>query len=106
MIGEYPADELEFEGIGVSGSSTAEAAQLLAEALTRWGATHAQARIVQLDMPPAVQDRPAADKGGASFAAMALITYVSPVLDGAAAAEAVAAAVEEIHEAQVVTHEE
>ena len=108
MISEYPAGELKFAGVGVSDRGSADDAAIdLAAALAAWSAAHPNDRIVQLSVLPATSSGGARGAGTShSYAAMALITYVSSALDGGTAAEAVAAAVEEIHVAQVNAVEE
>jgi hypothetical protein len=101
MLSEYPAGDLRFEGLGADGATVEEASQQLAGALARWAEVHSECRLIQLAVLPA-----APASGGRSHAAMAVLTFVEPALDGDATAAAVAAAVEEIHEAQVVADDE
>jgi|SRR5579885_451374 len=95
MLSEHEAGELRFAGIGAQGASAAEAATRLAEELRGWTEQHEHSHVMQLSVQPAGQ-------GGGSqpFGLAALIVYTEGTLDSAAAAEAVAAAVEEIQNAQ------
>ncbi len=95
MLSEHEAGELRFAGVGAQGASAAEAAARLAEALHGWVEQHEHSRIAQLTVQPAGQDG-----GPQPFGLAALIVYTEGVLDSADAAEAVAAAVEEIQNAQ------
>lgn len=99
MLSEFLASEIQFVGFGSNASTAAEAAAQLAVALRQWCSTRDDCRVLQLSVLPAV---PAAGVGGAtgSYGAMAIIAYVEAALATDAAAEAVAAAVEEIHVAQ------
>lgn len=95
MLSEHEAGELHFAGVGVQGASAAEAATRLAEALREWAQQHEHSRVAQLSVQPAGQG------GGLQpFGLAALIVYTDGALDSAAAAEAVAAAVEEIQKTQ------
>lgn len=95
MLSEFPAPEVEFDGVGAEGETPAEAADHLARSLREWSAAHAECRILQLSVLPA-----APPSGGQGFGAMAIVAYTRTGLTPADAAEAVAAAVVEIHEAQ------
>jgi len=95
MLSEFPAHEIEFAGVGAEAASAAEAAVGLADFLRGWCTAHAAVRILQLSVMPATHS--GGDRG---FGAMALIAYTRTTLTELDAAVAVAAAVEEIHEAQ------
>ncbi len=98
MISDYSAGQLHFAGVGAEGDSAATAATRLAEALRAWTAAHEECRIVQLSVTgPAVGGT---RTGAATYALAAMIAYVEVGLSTADAAQAVAAAVDEIHEAQ------
>src|SRR4051794_32323574 len=101
MLSEFQAGELRFDGLAASGESAAEAGARLAEALRGWVQAHASSRVVQLSVVPAVPEGASAAGGGSAYATLALVTYVDSALEAGTAARAVAAAVEEIHEAQV-----
>ncbi|HEY7293616.1 MAG TPA: hypothetical protein VH916_01190 [Dehalococcoidia bacterium] len=95
MLSEHEAAELRFAGFGAQGASAGEAAERLAGELQRWAQQHEHSRIVQLSVQPAGQG------GGAQpFGLGALVVYLDGALDSADAAEAVAAAVEEIQKTQ------
>lgn len=94
MLSEHEAAELRFAGVGAQGANAEEAAVKLAEALQGWAQQHEHSRIAQLTIQPAGQSGPQ------PFGLAALIVYTDGALDRADAAEAVAAAVEEIQNAQ------
>jgi hypothetical protein len=100
MLGDYEAGEIRFAGLGADGLSAESVAALLAASLTRWAEAHAGSRIQQLSVLPAWQMP--GTSGVSSCGAMALIAYTEGTLEPIAAAQAVAAAVEEIHEAQTL----
>ena len=95
MLSEHEAGALRFAGVGAQGASAAEAAAQLADELRRWVEEHEHSRIAQLAVQPAGQGG-----GPQPFGLAALIVYTDGALDNADAAEAVAAAVEEIQNAQ------
>ncbi len=99
MLSEFPAPEIHFRGLGASGSTAAEAAERLASLLRQWTASHPACRVLQLSILPAVPGQPAVGRDDA-IGAMAVIAYTESGITTADVAEAVAAAVEEIHEAQ------
>ncbi|MHB8574080.1 MAG: hypothetical protein ACYDCQ_01990 [Dehalococcoidia bacterium] len=104
MISEYPAPQVLFAGLGAEGHTATEAAEQLAAALRQWCLAHEECRMLQLSVTPA---SPAAEGAGRgqSFGIMAIVAYVETGLTSADAAGAVAAALEEIHEAQVTDGE-
>ncbi len=104
MLSEFSAPEIQFSGLGASGSTAAEAAERLAVLLRQWTAAHQGCRILQLSVLPAVAGASPAT-AAESFGAMALVAYTETGLTSEDAAEAVAAAVEEIRDAQTGTDE-
>lgn len=99
MLSEFPAPEIHFMGLGASGSTAAQAAERLALLLRQWTASHPTCRMLQLTILPAVPGQPSSNPEEA-FGAMAIIAYAETGFTTADVAEAVAAAVEEIHGAQ------
>ncbi len=95
MLSEHAASELRFAGFGSQGATAGEASQRLAEALQRWAQEHEHCHIVQISVQPAGVSGTAQP-----FGLGALVVYIDGTLDSAAAAEAVAAAVEEIQKTQ------
>jgi hypothetical protein len=107
MLSDHQAPDLHFAGLGAEGSTAAEAAELLALALRHWAVDHDGCRIVQLTiLPAAAAPVGAAASPAAAFGASAMIIYIDGALGTADVAEAVAAAVEEIQQAQVVRPED
>jgi hypothetical protein len=96
MLSEHTAGGLHFAGLGASGDTAAIAAQRLAAELQRWAQQHEHCRVLQLSVQPAPQPGTAEPCG-----LSALIVYSDGGLNSADAAEAVAAAVEEIQQAQI-----
>lgn len=88
MLSDHDASDLHFEGLGAQAATAAAAASELAATLQRWTADHRGVRIEQLSVAPYAAD-----------GVLALVAYTEDVLPSDAQ-EAVAAAVEEIHEAQ------
>ncbi len=100
MLSEHQAPEIQFAGLGSNAATAAEAAAQLATALRQWCVGRDGCRLLQLSILPAVP-APGVTGAGSSFGAMAIVAYVDGALSSESAAEAVAAAVEEIHDAQV-----
>ena len=99
MLSEFPASEIRFTGLSAGGTTAGEAAAALAAVLEQWASSRENMRLLQLTVHP-----PSAAIGAgreAGFEATATIVYVDTGLKVEDMAEAVAAAVEEIHEAQV-----
>lgn len=101
MLSEHQAPEIHFAGLGSNAATAAEAAAQLAAALRQWCVGRDGCRVLQLSVLPAVP-APGVSAAGSSFGAMAIVAYVDGALSSESAAEAVAAAVEEIHDAQLV----
>jgi hypothetical protein len=97
MLSEHDAQEIRFAGLGANAATAAAAAEQLASALREWCARQEGCRLLQLSVLSAV---PGGTVQVFGYGAMAVIAYVEESLSNTSAARAVAAAVEEIHEAQ------
>ena len=106
MLSDHQAGELRFAGVGAQGTSADDAAQQLATALRDWSGRHSECRIEQLCILPAVPAAVGSAAASHPFGAVALLVYVESSLTPRDAAEAVAAAVEEIRDAQALPDDE
>ncbi len=104
MLGDFAANEIHFTGLGASGATAAEAAERLALTLRQWSVSHPSSRVLQLSILPVASGQSVAGSAE-SFGAMAVIAYAETGIRPEDMASAVAAAVEEIHVAQVVPDE-
>lgn len=98
MLSDHQAPELHFAGLGAGGATAAEAAEALAAELRRWTAEHEDCRMVQLAVTPA--PTAATHPEAPAFNLSALIVYLNGALGSEDAAQAVAAAVQELQQAQ------
>jgi hypothetical protein len=98
MVSEYPAPQIHFAGLGAEGQTAAEAAEGLAAALRQWTSAHEECRVLQISVTPALGTF--GTSPSPRFGVTAIVVYVETALTQADAAHAVAAALEEIHEAQ------
>jgi len=98
MLSDHQAIELHFAGVGASGPTAPAAAEALALALRQWTAAHDDCRVVQLTVTPAPVAAAPADTP--AFNLCALIVYLNGALGSEDMAQAVAAAVQELHQAQ------